>query len=373
MKFCILTHNVIKGDGQGRANYEITLEAIRRGHSITLVAGKVAPEILQYSQIKWINIPVENYPTQLIKGIISSWRSTSWLRKNRHSFDLVQIDGAHVIESSDVNVAHFVHSSWLKSPIHPSRQLNVQGVYQWLYSFSNTYQEKKAFHKATIVVAVSQKIKQELIAIGIPSDRIHIILDGVDTEEFYPGKYDRQQLNLPEKVMLALFVGDICSTRKNLSTVLHALIQVPDLHLAVVGNTKRSPYPLLATTLGLSDRVHFLGYRSDVSEIMKAADLFVFPSHYEPFGMVVSEAMAAGLPVITTASVGAAEIITPDCGIVLSEPDNIEALVVALKNLIGSDEMRINMGKAGRIIASQHSWESKAKSYLDLFEELTQK
>jgi glycosyltransferase involved in cell wall biosynthesis len=373
VNLCIVTHNVIKGDGQGRANYEVTREAIRRGHSITLVASKVDPEIASHPQVTWVNIPIKGYPSQLLRGIICAYKSTAWLRQNRHRYDLVQVHGANITEPSDINVAHFIHSSWLQSSTHPFRQLNIQGIYQWLYSVSNAYQEKKAFQKAMTIIAVSNKIKQELVEIGIPSNRIHVILDGVATEEFCPGLFDRKQLGLPENVMLALFVGDICSPRKNLYTVLHALTRVPNLHLAVVGNIERSPYPRLAIALGLSDRVHFLGYRSDVSEIMKAADLFVFPSHYEPFGMVVSEAMATELPIITAASVGAAEIVTPDCGIILNESDNIEALAVALKHLINNDEIRVNMGKVGRIIAKKHSWESKAKCYLDLFEELTEK
>jgi glycosyltransferase involved in cell wall biosynthesis len=192
-------------------------------------------------------------------------------------------------------------------------------------------------------------------------------------QEFSPGFADRSQLGLPEGVALAVFAGDIRSQRKNLDTVLHALIQLPELHLAVVGSTERSPYPQLSEKLGLGDRVHFLGYRRDVSEIMKAVDLFVLPSRYEPFGMVVSEAMAAGLPVITTSAAGASEIVTPDCGVVLSDSEDTPALAEALRLLTSNESLRKQMGQTGRLIAEQHSWSSKAQSYIDLFEELIKK
>ena len=110
--------------------------------------------------------------------------------------------------------------------------------------------------------------------------------------------------------------------RKNLDTVLQALVGASGVHLAVVGAREGSPYPALAERLGVADRVHFLGFRRDMAQIMQAVDIFVFPSRYEPFGIVVLEAMASGVPVILAATVGAAEVVTPDCGVVLPDPED---------------------------------------------------
>jgi glycosyltransferase involved in cell wall biosynthesis len=267
----------------------------------------------------------------------------------------------------------FLHSGWLRSPAHISRtRRDLYGAYQWLYTALNAYWEKQAFRQAKLIVAVSKNIKQQLVDIGVPKERIQVILNGVDLQELSPGHdADRSKLGLPEGASLALFVGDITTNRKNLDTVLQALVQVPQLHLAVVGATERSPYPRMAAKLELDERVHFLGYRHDIPEIMRSVDLFVFPSRYEPFGMVVSEAMASGLPVITAATTGAAEIVTPDCGIVLTNSENIPVLVQALIMLVGDRDLRIQMGQAGRTIAEQHSWLSKAQSYVDLFEQMS--
>ncbi|HAJ63411.1 MAG TPA: glycosyl transferase, partial [Cyanobacteria bacterium UBA8543] len=224
--------------------------------------------------------------------------------------------------------------------------------------------EKQAFRKANVVVAVSQTIKQELIDIGVPEEAIRVILCGVGLQEFSPGYVERKQLGLPEQVPLALFVGDIRINRKNLDTVLQALVHVPDLHLAVVGATEGSPYPQLAEQLRLSKRVHFMGYRSDVSQVMQAVDLFVFPSRYEPFGLVVLEAMASGLPVITATTTGASELITPECGVVLSDSEDAQALAQALLYLKNDSQLRTRMGQAAREIAQQYSWTSMAHSYI---------
>jgi glycosyltransferase involved in cell wall biosynthesis len=371
MKLCIITPAVVKGDGQGRANYEITKEAIRRGHQVTLLTRKIAPELQHHAQVKWIDLAVEGWPIKFLREMVFYGRSTNWLRKHHHEVDLIQVYGAVTGDKGDVNTAQFVHSAWLRSPVHISRlRRDLYGAYQWFYTFYNAYLERKAFGKARIVIAVSERVKNELEELGIPSDQIRVILNGVDVEEFSPGHGDRRQLGLPEEVTLALFAGDIRTNRKNLDTVLHALVLVPELHLVVVGSIERSPYPQLAASLGLKDRVYFLGYRSDISEIVKAADLFVFPSRYEPFGMVVSEAMAAGLPVITAATTGASEIVTTECGVVLADSEDTQGLAVAMAMLAKDGELRKQMGKVGRAIAEQHTWASKAQSYLDLFEEL---
>jgi glycosyltransferase involved in cell wall biosynthesis len=373
MKLCIVTPNVIKGDGQGRANYEIVWEAIRRGHDVTLLTKEVAPELQQNNQVNWISFSVKQWPTELLRGMIFSWRSGNWLRKHRCKLDLVMVNGATANVSGDVNAVHFVHSSWLRSPAHISRQRqDFYGAYQWLYTVLNAHWEKQALRQAKIVVAVSETIKKQLIELGVPKERIQVIFNGVDVQEFFPGEADRSQWGLPQNAFLALFVGDIRTNRKNLDTVLHALVQVPELHLAVVGSTENSPYPQLAAKLKLSNRVHFLGYRLDVSKIMRAVDLFIFPSRYEPFGMVISEAMATGLPVITARTTGASEIVTPDCGFVLSDSEDTVALAHALNKLTSDRELKNRMGQASRVIAEQHSWVSKAKSYLDLFEEVSQ-
>ncbi|MBW4619777.1 MAG: glycosyltransferase family 4 protein [Cyanosarcina radialis HA8281-LM2] len=371
MKLCIVSRKVVKGDGQSRVNYEIVREALRRGHQVTVLASGVAPELRSSDRLTWVEVRVDRWPTELLKGMAFSWQSASWLQQHRQDFDVIKVNGANTVSPADANAIHFVHSSWLRSPVHPSRsQRNLAGAYQWLYTALNAYWEKKALSQAKVVVAVSDRVKQQAIALGIPAERIRTILNGVDLQEFAPGLASRPQLGLPEAVTLALFAGDIRSSRKNLDTVLYALTEVPQLHLVVVGDRSGSPYPELAAKLGLSDRVHFLGYRPDISEIMKAVDLFVFPSRYEPFGMVVSEAMASGLPVIITATAGAAEIVTPECGLVLPESEDAGALAAAMRTLANNKEMRIEMGRVGRLIVEGHSWESKAQNYLDLLEEL---
>ncbi|BDI14524.1 glycosyl transferase [Nostoc cf. commune SO-36] len=372
MKLCIVTHKIKKGDGQGRVNYEVVQEAIRHGYELTLLASEIAPELEKNSQVNWISIPVKSYPTEFVRNLIFAQKSADWLLKNRSSIDLVKVNGAINMTAADVNAVHFVHSSWLRSPVHISRnRRDLYGFYQWLFTAFNARWEKQAFQRAKVVVAVSEKVAQELVSIGVPRSRIRVIVNGVDLEEFTPGESNRQKLGLPQNVTLALFAGDIRTRRKNLDTVLHALAKVPDLHLAVVGRVEGSPFPQLAASLGLTERVHFIGYRLDISEIMRSVDLFVFPSRYEACTLVLLEALSSGLPVITATATGGAELVTPECGIVLPDSDDVDALAVALMSLVSDSALMQQMGKAARSVAEQYSWTTMAKTYVDLFEELS--
>ncbi len=381
MKLCIVSHSLIKGDGQGRVNYEVASEAINRGHHVTVLASQISPDLEKHHQVDWIPISVTGFSTELIRNIIFAYKSSNWLKKHRHQLDLIKVNGAITWEKSDVNAVHFVHNSWLKfstleaTPSSTKATLNpklyLYKFYQWLYTKLNANWEKQAFDNTKVVVAVSDKVAEDLRDINVPGNVIKVISNGVDVEEFSPGNGgSRQPWNLPDDVPLAMFAGDIRLPRKNLDTVLQALVQVPNLHLAVVGITDGSPYPQLAKSLEIAERVHFLGFRRDVPALMKVVDMFVFPSRYEPFGLVVTEAMATGLPVITASCTGSAPLITPEAGIVLSDPNNYQALAEAMQKLSVNPDLRNKMGRHAREIALKNTWKNVAQQYVDLFEEI---
>ena len=371
MKIALVTHKVMRGDGQGRVNYEVAWAALRRGHMVVLLASQVAPELESHPNALWVRIPVARWPTELLRNQVFAWRSRWWIRRHGRDLDVVHANGCITWAASDVNSAHFVHSTWLRSPVHTARlRRDPYGFYQWLYSSLNARWEKIAYHQAKTVVAVSEPIRDELVGLGVPGERVRVITNGVDLREFSPGTVVRSGLGLPEGVPLALFVGDIRTPRKNLDTVLHALAAVHGLHLAVVGTTDGSPYPRLAARLGLVSRVHFLGYRRDLPRLMRAADMFVFPSRYEALPLVLLEAMASGLPVVTAVTAGAVGLVDEECGVVLEDPNDTAALTAALELLTRHEASRNRMGRAARTVAERHSWQKMGREYLRLYEEI---
>lgn len=370
MNIAIVTHKFVNGDGQGRVNSEVVREALRQGHHLTLIATEVAEEFLAHPAVTWVPVSVTGWPTALLQNQVFAKRSARWIKAHRKEFDVLQVNGFTTWAGADVNAVHFVHSAWLRSPVHSSRlRQGLYGLYQGLYTALNARLERRAFAQAKVVVAVSEQIRQELLAAGVPDKKIRVVVNGVDTGEFHPGEKQRGALGLPAGVPLALFAGDIRTPRKNLDTVLKALSQTSGIHLAVAGETAGSPYPALSAEMGLASRVQFLGFRRDIPDLMRAADLFVFPSRYEACSLVLLEALASGLPIITAKTAGGSEVVTEDCGVVLPDPDDAAALAAALCRMTGSPERMAASGRAARAVAEQHTWPGMANDYLKIFQE----
>jgi glycosyltransferase involved in cell wall biosynthesis len=357
-------------DGQGRVNYEVALAALNRGMKVTLLTAYCADEIAKHPNAQLVRIGKENLPTQLLRNLAFANESARWLRKHRGEFDLVQANGFITWEACDIVTAHFVHTSWAKSPYFPyGGSLRPYALYQRLFTALNARWEKGAFGAARQVVAVSEVVARDVQNLGVPREQIEIIYNGVDTDEFYPGPSERASFGLPDLAPMALFVGDIRSPRKNIQTLLHALRSIPHLHLAVAGDTKRSPAPGLAKTLNIADRVHFLGKTKRIAALMRSVDVFVFPSRYEAHPLVVLEAMASGLPVVISKNVGSVKSYG-DLFEVVTDPEDAVVLAASISKVLDSKERRESMGRMARQRALSLSWSETAGAYLKTYEAL---
>ncbi|WP_174364008.1 glycosyltransferase [uncultured Caballeronia sp.] len=373
MKIAIVTHVVRHNDGQGRVNYEIARAALAEGHQVTLLASHVAPELASETRLRWVAIKVGRFwPTKLFKQQVFALKTALWLKKHKKDYDVLHVNGFISWTKADVNTAHFVHGGWLRSPYYPFKLTGgLWSAYQVIYSHVNAKLEHWAYQRSKIIAAVSEKVAVEIRANGTESERIEVVYNGVDTTAFTAARRtgsDRAQFQLPDDACLLLFVGDLRTPRKNLDTVLKALLELPSsVHLAVAGYIPGSPYPDEAKALGIGDRVHFLGLVKNMPTLMHSVDAFVFPSRYEAMSLSLLEALAAGLPVITAKTAGGAEIIGTDCGIVLDDPDDATALAGAVLKLADAPELRREMGVAARLLADQFGWARMARRYLDLY------
>ena len=373
MHIALVTHKFVRGDGQGRVNLEIAEAALRLGWRVTLLSSEVAPELLGHAAVAWIHIDTKAWPTELLRNQVFALKASAWLRRQRQELDLVHINGFVSWAAADVNSSHFVHAAWARSPFHTWRlRRDLYGAYQLLYSRIGEVLELWSYRRARVVVAVSEQVRRELIRAGVAADRVRVIPNGVDIEEFKPGTPSRADLGLPDS-RLVLFVGDIKTSRKNLDTVLRAIAQVEEATLLVVGDDSGSPYPRLASELGVLSRTRFLGFRRDIPALMQAADLFVFPSRYEPSGLVLFEAAASGLPIVASRSAGGTEVLGEEGCVLLDDPEDESALAGAMHRLFACPAELQRLRVAARRAAVAHSWQTMAQRYLQLYCELLPK
>lgn len=368
MHIALVTHRFVRGDGQGRVNLEVARAVLSRGWSASLLASEVTSELLTQARVTWVPIKVAGWPTELVRNQVFALLSWTWLARHRREIDLIVVNGFISWARADVATAHFVHAAWLHSRYRP-RALSLRGLYQHLYTSLNARLERRAYRDAGRVVAVSEQVRQQLLATGLRDDVIDVIPNGVDTEEFGPSPQQLGSNFVAPAHSTALFVGDLQTSRKNLQTVLRALPHCPGVTLTVAGTMGRSPYPAMAARLGVADRVRFLGFRTDLPELMRSVDFVIFPSLYEPCGLVLLEAMASGRPVITARTVGGLEVADPACILVLEDPEDATAMAAAIGELASSPQLRERMGAAGRRRALRLDFAPMAERYCELFDQ----
>lgn len=174
------------------------------------------------------------------------------------------------------------------------------------------------------VIANSRMVRDEIVAhYNYPADRIAVIENGYDAPPLAPGLRERRraELGLASDAYVALFAGSGWE-RKGLHAAIDAAGEVPGLTLLIAGKGKPFPVPT---------NVKFLGPRKDLQPDFAAADVFVLPTIYDPFSNACLEALAAGLPVITTNANGFSEIITDGTHGSICDAGDCRALAEALR------------------------------------------
>lgn len=371
LRIAMIAHRFQRSDGQGLVNYEVARAALEAGHSVTLVTAFCAEDLARHPNVQLVQAGKEDLPTQLLRNLAFACQTTWWLRRHREEYNLVQENGFVTWEPCDVVAAHFVHSSWIKSRYFPfpSWSMSAYALYQRLFTWLNARWERQAFHAARLVIAVSPVVAEQVMALDVPVDKIRVVYNGVDTDEFHPGQEERESFGLPPRVPVALFVGEIRTPRKNLDTLLRAMCELPTLHLAVAADVTDSDMPALAKELGLTERVHFLGKSSRIAALMRSVDLFVLPSRYEAHPLVVMEAMASALPIIVSGTFGAANFLA-DAGRILMDADDTAEVAGCVRELLDSPALRLELGAKAQQRALGMQWSHTAAGYLDLYAEV---
>lgn len=233
------------------------------------------------------------------------------------------------------------------------------------------------FHIHEVIVCFSKEEEETLLKY-YPKQRgrIEVIPNGVDTERFAPNQESRTRtrasLGIQSDHFCLIFVGHEFR-RKGLDIAIDALSYLPErAHLIVVGGSAKSEIEAskkYAASKGLDSRVQFLGTRRDVDDLMRAADAFVLPTHYETWALVGLEAMACGTPVLMTEVGGIKDYVRDgENGYFIQRTP--EDVAQKAKKLINAQDQIYAMRAHARKTAINYSWPLIAEKYIRLIRRL---
>ncbi|MBZ5647585.1 MAG: glycosyltransferase [Acidobacteriia bacterium] len=242
------------------------------------------------------------------------------------------------------------------------------------HSTLNSRRQKRSFHAVDRwmfrqyrkVICISEATANVLREwVPETARNLQVIPNGVDAARFREAtpacKKDVVGCDAPVVVNVGRF-----EPQKNHTCLLRAMMRVPDAHLVLIGEGPLRPEAEdLARKLGIAERVHFLGRRADVPQLLKMADLYVQPSRFEGFGLAALEAMAAGIPVVASTVPGLASVVA-GAG-VLVPAGNEKRLAAEINSILRSPERREQLCRAGGRRAQEFTIERTADLYASAY------
>jgi len=231
-----------------------------------------------------------------------------------------------------------------------------------------------------IMLALSRSVAEDFRRFHqVPAERIRVVYNGVDVERFSPeqrGRFRaslRRSLGIDDDTVLALIVAHNFRL-KGVPTLLRAMQRFHreprPVRLVVVGGKRLLRWQLKAARLGVARLVDFVGPVDDPVPYYAAADLYVHPTTYDTCSLVVLEAAASGLPVVTSRLNGVAELLKHGTdALLLRDPTNVDELTGAMQTLF-DDSRRAELGSAARRTALKHPLDRNVDEVLAVYEEL---
>jgi glycosyltransferase involved in cell wall biosynthesis len=331
-------------------------------HKVPFIPG---PHLVRY--LAWL----------ILNSVFRAW--DSWVRGLR--FDLVLSPGINCLDA-DVVIVHalfvrlreLARDEDLRSAASPSflRRLHRRYYYALL-----AWLERRVYSNPQVSLAAVSQRTANLLSEHFQRLDVRVIPNGVDTNQFSPSARlalraeARRRRGFQESDFALLLIGNDWRV-KGLETVLRAtsaLRELP-LRLIVAGDDSPEPFRELAYSLGIFDRCRFEAPRNDVMDFYGAADLYVSPSREDSFGMPIAEAMAAGMPAITSIFAGVSSLLQDGVdSFILRDPKDAKTLATMIRTLVEKPEWRGRMGQAAAKASIEWTWDRNAMDVWDLLKE----
>lgn len=230
-------------------------------------------------------------------------------------------------------------------------------------------------HHLHAVVCPSEHGRQKQIRNGVPPNRVRTIHNGIDTERFAGGDAPsaRKLLGVPSKAQILVFTSRLDAQKRPLDALaaFHGVaMEFPALHLVYVGSGEQAEeVQERAAAAGLAERVHLVGFRSDIPDWLAAAAVWILPTETENFSLSVLEALAAGCPILSTRCPGNDEVLRDGENSLLTAVGDAEAQTHALRRLLSDSTLRQKLGASARRDAAKFRLDRMADRYAALYHE----
>ncbi|MBS0274026.1 MAG: glycosyltransferase family 4 protein [Proteobacteria bacterium] len=229
------------------------------------------------------------------------------------------------------------------------------------------YYRLEYYKRCNYLVCITPDLVRHVVEGGFPQERVFFIPNFPVIQDAQA--IDRAIFDTPKDAKLALALGRLHKA-KALDVLLKAVAKVPDLWLWIAGEgPDRDELVQLSKDLGIGNRVRFLGWRTDRSALLRASDLCVFPSRYEPNGTVVVEAWAHGVPLVTAASAGPAWIARDNDDALIAPIDDVDGLAERIHAVLSSKELAAKLVTNGyKRVEQEFSETAVVGQYIRMFE-----
>lgn len=376
----IVAHDVGPARGMERQLSDLLAGLVRAGDRVTVIArtcelpvdlgsngrSSAAGE-LRFHRVRGPRRPFAiAYPWFMLAGS---------LVLRRHRRGIVQSTGAIVLGRVDVIAVHYCHQVATPTPSRSTwlyrAHVRLAGVLKRLGERA-CYRRNRAATYVCVSNGVAAEIRERFPELAARTVTVH---NGIDTARFTPGAHAeralalRAGLQLDPRKLVAAFVASEWE-RKGLEPLIRALALTADWQLVVAGGGDERAYRALAESVGVGERVHWLGViRSSVEVVYALADAFVLPTDYESFSLVTFEAAAGGLPILVRPVNGVRELIRDGENGLFIERDP-RSIGGRLRELAQDPALRARLGAAARRSALEFDSRRMVAGYRDLYARL---
>ena len=362
--------------GIARVVHDLSKRLIKDGHEVTVVTYRDSADVPEYENDKGVNVDrVDNYMIhsnnfidwimQLNFNMIS--KATEIINKEGgfdviHAHDWLVTYAAKTLKNAyDIPIVATIHATEAgrNSGIHNETQRYINDT-EWLLTY-----------EATEVIVNSNYMKNELQRLfGLPFEKINVIPNGINLSNFIgiERDYDFRRQYAMDNEKIILYVGRLVY-EKGIQHLIAAMPKIlsnyHDAKLVIAGRGgMMDELKAEARNLGLGNKVYFTGYldSKQVQKMYKCADVAVFPSTYEPFGIVALEAMLAGVPTVVSDVGGLNEIVNHGVDGMKSYAGNPNSIADSVTSLLYDHQLAANVSKrAKQKVKEQFNWEKIAQ------------